>query len=236
MKPLLRCHWWIKSTWYRVIKWVMWRKIAVAAFVYVFILLFVQFSLPGSKVILPHLRFLLYDYQISFDWEKLDRFGPLQAPATWIPVKDPISPGEDVIPAGSAMDKEKIIYPVEGEITSTFGWRRHPVLGQQRFHYGIDISAPEGTSIRAAQGGLVAKVDEHPDLGLVIYLDHGGGLETIYAHCKESLVELNQAVKQEEVIATVGATGLASSPHLHFEIKEQGVNVDPALYLKEVSH
>ena len=74
-------------------------------------------------------------------------------------------------------------------------------------------------------------MEEHPELGLVVYLDHGGGLETLYAHCQEVLVAENQPVRRGDTIATVGETGLAANPHLHFEIRERGVNVDPALWL-----
>lgn len=201
-----------------------------------FFLGLVQLKFPFIGTVLGQVRYVLYDYQVVLDWERLSDISWLQSPSTWLPVNSFLMPRPDeVTPAGGEVSRETLLLPVEGEITSRFGWREHPILGEQRFHYGIDIGAQEGTSIQAVKGGLVAGIGEHPELGLVVYLDHGGGLETIYAHCSQVLVELNQAVQAGEIIATVGASGLAENPHLHFEIKERGVNVDPALWLGEIN-
>ncbi|HHY36313.1 MAG TPA: M23 family metallopeptidase [Firmicutes bacterium] len=234
MNPLQRLRVRVGAIWYRIAGLAVWRQILAAALIYLFFFGLVHLPFPPSQKVLASARYILCEYQLTFALKELRQLEWLQDPAAWLPVFHPLPERElnlNPRPTTGEAGEAKMILPVEGEITSGFGWRHHPVLEEERFHYGIDIGAPEGTDIRAAAGGLVSRVEEHPELGLVVHLDHGAGLETLYAHCREVLVAENQPVQGGEIIATVGASGLAANPHLHFEIKERGVNVDPALWL-----
>lgn len=119
------------------------------------------------------------------------------------------------------------LHPVSGPIVSGFGYRRHPILGGVRFHYGVDIAAPYGTPIRAAADGVVVFAGWRRAYGNTVIVDHGNGLATLYAHCSELLVLKGTVVRQGQPIARVGSTGLATGPHLHFEVRRYGEPVNP---------
>ena len=122
--------------------------------------------------------------------------------------------------------------PVVGTITSRFSQSRwEPLLNLFRPHEGVDISAPQGTSIRAPADGRVTFVGRRIGYGLVVELDHGGGVTTLYAHCQRTLVQVGDYVAAGAVIAKVGSTGLATAPHVHFEVMVNGQHVDPLRYL-----
>lgn len=125
--------------------------------------------------------------------------------------------------------------PVEGRITSNFGLREHPILGGLRMHHGLDLAAPSGTSIRAAQGGKVTFSGQSGNYGYLVEIDHGNGLTTRYAHNQENLVEAGQEVKAGQVVAKVGSSGLSTGPHLHFEVRQNGQPVDPLSLLEPTS-
>jgi murein DD-endopeptidase MepM/ murein hydrolase activator NlpD len=117
--------------------------------------------------------------------------------------------------------------PVAGRITSPFGYRVHPILGVRKMHTGVDIAAAKGTPIHAAASGAVVSAGWVRGYGNCIVLDHGGGLGTLYGHCSKLAVSAGQSVKAGEVIGYVGMTGLATGPHLHFEVIKNGRQVDP---------
>lgn len=129
---------------------------------------------------------------------------------------------------------ERFISPVKGRITSLFGDRIHPILKKGKshickFHNGVDIGAPEGTSILASRGGIVIKVDENGKGagGKTVTLDHGGGYATTYCHASSINVTPGQEVKQGQIIARVGSTGRSTGPHLHFIVKKDGRPQNP---------
>lgn len=121
--------------------------------------------------------------------------------------------------------------PVDGVVTSGFGYRTHPILGTSRLHAGIDFGAPTGTPIRAAEAGQVVRAGAQGGYGLTVVIDHGGGLATLYAHQSQLAVSAGQSVGRGEVIGYVGSTGMSTGPHLHFEVRENGRPVNPAPYL-----
>jgi len=119
------------------------------------------------------------------------------------------------------------IRPVDGPIVSGFGYRVHPIFRRVKFHYGIDIAAPSGTPIRAAAGGVVVFAGWRRAYGNTVIIDHGNGMATLYAHCSRILVGEGEVVKQGQVIALVGNTGLSTGPHLHFEVRRYGEPINP---------
>ncbi|MGB9866565.1 MAG: M23 family metallopeptidase [Bacillota bacterium] len=118
-------------------------------------------------------------------------------------------------------------WPVEGEVTSGYGWRVHPVTGALEFHPGVDIGAPPGAAVRVLRGGVVRFAGQYGGYGLCVIIDHGGGLETLYGHCSAVLVAEGVRVAEGQVIALVGSTGVSTGPHLHFEVRKNGVCIDP---------
>ncbi|MCL2817291.1 MAG: peptidoglycan DD-metalloendopeptidase family protein [Clostridiales bacterium] len=126
-------------------------------------------------------------------------------------------------------------WPVDGYtyVTSHYGPRTHPVTGAlESFHTGVDLRAPQGTRLLAAEAGRVISINYNSAYGNYLVIDHGGGVSTFYAHLSAYSVKLNQQVKKGEVIGLAGATGLATGPHLHFEVRINGSPVDPQPYLK----
>lgn len=125
----------------------------------------------------------------------------------------------------------QMVFPSNGEITSGFGWRMHPILGYERFHSGVDFGADYGSNIFAADSGTVIFAGWYGGYGNAVIIDHGGNLTTMYAHASELLVQEGQQVRQGDTIATIGSTGLSTGPHLHFEVRQNGEPVDPMNYL-----
>jgi murein DD-endopeptidase MepM/ murein hydrolase activator NlpD len=129
--------------------------------------------------------------------------------------------------SGVGETREGLMRPVPGWETSGYGMRRHPVLGYTRMHRGIDFHAPYGSPIYAVTDGVVEFAGRHGGHGNFVKLGHGGGLETGYAHMSRIAVTPGERVRRGEVIGYVGSTGLATGPHLHFEVYEHGETVNP---------
>ena len=121
-------------------------------------------------------------------------------------------------------------YPSDGEITSGFGWRMHPILGYQRFHSGVDFGADYGSTIRAADRGVVIFAGWYGGYGNAVIIDHGNNITTLYGHTSGLYVSEGQAIERGQPIAAVGSTGLSTGPHLHFEVRQNGEPVDPMAY------
>ena len=121
--------------------------------------------------------------------------------------------------------------PVAGRGSSGFGYRLHPILNVVRFHYGTDIAASAGESIAAFADGTVAFAGSDESFGKHLKIDHGNGWVSHYCHCSSLCVKEGQTVRRGEVVAFVGATGLATGPHLHFELSRDGVFVNPEYYI-----
>ncbi len=123
------------------------------------------------------------------------------------------------------------IWPVEGPLTGAFGERLDPFNGEGAFHAGVDISTQYGAPVRAAADGVVITAERSSGYGMMVELDHGGGVETRYAHLAGFTVVPGQAVKAGEIIAYAGRSGRATGSHLHYEVRVHGTPVNPAKYL-----
>jgi murein DD-endopeptidase MepM/ murein hydrolase activator NlpD len=133
-----------------------------------------------------------------------------------------------------------LIFPVASPapITSGFGWRIHPIGGDRRFHAGTDIGAAQGTPVLAAAAGQVTHAGSRGGYGLAVEIVHGGGSrETLYGHLSQTLVTEGMWVHQGQVIGLVGSSGVATGPHLHFELRQREAEgwaaIDPGGELKQ---
>jgi murein DD-endopeptidase MepM/ murein hydrolase activator NlpD len=125
------------------------------------------------------------------------------------------------------------LYPVNLPYTSSsYGWRMDPILGRRALHEGVDFSAAEGEEIYATAGGIVMQAGKSGAYGNLVTINHGGGLQTRYAHISKILVKKGDIVKKEDLIAYVGNTGRSTGPHLHYEIRLNKKSLDPKQYLK----
>ena len=126
-----------------------------------------------------------------------------------------------------------LTWPVPGytSLTSLYGMRVHPITGAYKLHTGIDISAPLNTSFVAAANGIVSKATFNTAYGNMVIIDHGGGVQTLYAHGNEILVQVGQTVSAGTEVLKVGSTGYSTGPHAHFEIRINGQTVNPLDYL-----
>jgi murein DD-endopeptidase MepM/ murein hydrolase activator NlpD len=136
-----------------------------------------------------------------------------------------IAPGDSVL---MLTTHKPTLWPVRGWVTAEFN---EILPGREKRHTGLDIAAPLGTPILTAAAGKVTYSGWDKDLGLVAIIGHQNGLSTLYGHCSQVLVEVDDLVTQGQAIALVGNTGQSSAPHLHFEIREEGIVIDPREFL-----
>jgi murein DD-endopeptidase MepM/ murein hydrolase activator NlpD len=131
--------------------------------------------------------------------------------------------------SGVGEQREGLMMPVASRgISSSYGRRRHPILGYSRMHAGIDFRASYGQPIYAVSDGTVQFAGRHGGHGNFVKLSHGGGLGTGYAHMSRIAVSSGQHVRRGQVIGYVGSTGLSTGPHLHYEMYRNGATVNPA--------
>ena len=122
--------------------------------------------------------------------------------------------------------------PVEmGYYSSNYGYRLDPITGRSTFHTGVDLIAPHGTAVVAAAGGVVSTVAFVQEYGNIVDVDHDNGLTSRYAHLSRSMVRVGDVVMKGQKIALVGATGRTTGPHLHFEVRENGIPLNPNKFL-----
>jgi murein DD-endopeptidase MepM/ murein hydrolase activator NlpD len=122
-------------------------------------------------------------------------------------------------------------YPIDDKITSNFGDRINPITKVKEKHEGIDITAKEGTDVKAVFDGVVEKVENNKTLGLMVSIDHNNGYKTVYGHLSEIEVNEGEDISVGSVIAKSGNTGLSTGPHLHFEVHKDNIPVNPMDYL-----
>jgi murein DD-endopeptidase MepM/ murein hydrolase activator NlpD len=147
-------------------------------------------------------------------------------------VSTPVVYSSDQVPAWACLTQRVLGFaydaPVEGVLTSGFGYRTDP---ETEFHSGIDLAADEGTKIRAFADGTVCVVGESSELGRYVKINHENGISTLYAHCKKVTAADGQTVRRGDAIATVGQTGHATGPHLHFELICGATYLNPVYYV-----
>lgn len=124
-----------------------------------------------------------------------------------------------------------LTWPISGRISSGFGWRMHPIWHKRMFHAGVDIGAPFGATVRSARAGEVIWAGYRGAYGLVVIVDHGNSLATLYAHLSKVYVRVGDQVAKQEALAAVGCTGWCTGPHVHFETRVQGVPQNPLGWL-----
>jgi murein DD-endopeptidase MepM/ murein hydrolase activator NlpD len=123
------------------------------------------------------------------------------------------------------------ILPVKGLVTAGYGYRKSPFTSQRELHEGLDIAAPYGSPIVATADGIVTFAGPLAAYGNVVFVDHGHGFSTFYAHCSSYRAREGQRVRRGEVIAYVGTTGRTTGPHVHYEVHVNGVISNPMKYL-----
>jgi murein DD-endopeptidase MepM/ murein hydrolase activator NlpD len=145
---------------------------------------------------------------------------------------DAASQAQDVLAFATAYG---LGWPLYGRValSSGFGMRRHPVLGGNRMHSGLDLPVPPGTAVHAVADGTVRRASEDAVNGRMLIVDHGHGVTTAYLHNSQLLVSEGTVVKRGEVIARSGSTGRATGPHLHYQLELFGKAVDPLAFRPE---
>jgi murein DD-endopeptidase MepM/ murein hydrolase activator NlpD len=122
--------------------------------------------------------------------------------------------------------------PVGGvTLSSDYGMRNHPVLGGRRSHKGVDLAGPTGTPVYATADGVVGKAEWFSSYGNYIQIEHGGQMETRFAHLSGYNVVAGQRVRKGDLIGYIGSTGRSTGPHLHYEVRIAGEAVDPRPYM-----
>jgi len=152
--------------------------------------------------------------------------------ASSTPATYPASMSETVTQQVSALLPETGLQsPLTGKITSLFGMRTHPVLGETLHHDGIDISQPTGTPVKPLSSGVVTFAGNNGGYGLMVEVAHADGLTSRYAHLSSLSVRKGEQISQDQVLGAVGQTGMTTGPHLHLEILRQNTPVDPLTVL-----
>lgn len=135
------------------------------------------------------------------------------------------SPGRISVSVPSMMPTDAV------RISSLFGMREHPTLHRYKAHKGIDLAAPRGTPVYATADGIVGKAQRYGTYGNYVQIEHGGEIETRYAHLSGFVVTPGESVHKGELIGYVGSTGRSTGPHLHYEVRIDGKAVDPMPFL-----
>ena len=198
----------------------------------------------GDILRIPNMDGILYTVAKGDSYQKIaTAFGvPLEAILDANDIQDEkITIGSMLFIPGAKMKSEDLklamgelfIYPVNGRLTSTYGWRKDPFTGGgRRFHAAIDLSAAIGTPVKAAMDGKVSAIGFNAVFGRYLIITHSGGYQTMYAHLNSTLAAEGQRVNQGDKVAEVGNTGRSTGAHLHFAVYKNGRAINPLEYLK----
>ena len=164
-------------------------------------------------------------FEVSYDLNQLERRARLLSSSL-------AEATDSVLAHRDLLESTPSILPTPGWLSSSYSESRmHPIHNRPLPHPGVDISAPRGTSIYAAAKGRVIRAGWVVGYGLTIEIDHGFGYVTLYGHASELIASQGAEVKRGDVIARVGSTGIATSPHLHYEVRVQGIAQNPANFI-----
>ena len=164
-------------------------------------------------------------FEVSYDLNQLERRARLLSSSL-------AEATDSVLAHRDLLESTPSILPTPGWLSSSYSESRmHPIHNRPLPHPGVDISAPKGTSIYAAAKGRVIRAGWVVGYGLTIEIDHGFGYVTLYGHASELVASQNEEVQRGDVIARVGSTGIATSPHLHYEVRVQGIAQNPANFI-----
>jgi murein DD-endopeptidase MepM/ murein hydrolase activator NlpD len=131
----------------------------------------------------------------------------------------------------SLLNSTPNIRPAKGWFTSRFGYRVSPFTGRSALHAGLDVAAAPGSPVYATADGVVTFAGYDEGFGKLVTIDHGYGVSTRYGHNSQIYVQVGQKLSRWDVIASVGNTGRSTGPHLHYEVRVNGIPRDPALYI-----
>ncbi len=164
-------------------------------------------------------------FEVSYDLDQLERRARLLSSSLE-------EATDSVLAHRDLLESTPSILPTPGWLSSSYSESRmHPIHNRPLPHPGVDISAPRGTSIYAAAKGRVIRAGWVVGYGLTIEIDHGFGYVTLYGHASELVASQDEEVQRGDVIARVGSTGIATSPHLHYEVRVQGIAQNPANFI-----
>ena len=164
-------------------------------------------------------------FEVSYDLNQLERRARLLSSSL-------AEATDSVLAHRDLLESTPSILPTPGWLSSSYSESRmHPIHNRPLPHPGVDISAPKGTSIYAAAKGRVIRAGWVVGYGLTIEIDHGFGYVTLYGHASELVASQDEEVQRGDVIARVGSTGIATSPHLHYEVRVQGIAQNPANFI-----
>lgn len=138
---------------------------------------------------------------------------------------------EQLMKQSSTLAATPSIWPAKGWVTSGYGERTSPFTGFQGLHKGMDIANRIGTPVVATAEGIVVQAGNDPGLGKAVVISHGMGMKTTYGHLSEVMVRPGQKITRGQKIATMGNTGRSTGPHLHYEVTQNGVSVNPSKYI-----
>jgi murein DD-endopeptidase MepM/ murein hydrolase activator NlpD len=170
---------------------------------------------PALEV--PELSQLLEDLTLQID----EREQKLIALEGWIMDRQLTA---DARPEGRPIAK--------GWLSSYYGMRNHPISGKREMHKGIDFAGKRGSDVVAVASGVVTYSGDRYGYGMMVEINHGSGYKTRYAHNKENLVQVGDAVKKGQIIAHMGSTGRSTGPHVHFEVLKNGRQVNPIKFIR----
>lgn len=162
--------------------------------------------------------------------------GPPAVPAAGTVVMASDYNGKE-LPDNYTMDRLSLgemetVTPVFGRLNSEYGYRDHPISGNNQFHGGVDIGGKAGGPIAAFAAGTVEYIGENDSYGQYLQIDHGSGVKSFYAHCSRILVSKGQTVALGEKVAEIGSSGVSTGPHLHLELKYFKMHLNPAYYVE----
>lgn len=170
-------------------------------------------------------------FSLSSDYARFDfKYGQIKDVVSKIE-KDIHAIDQFLLDKESFLNSTPTILPADGWITSYFGQRMSPWAGRLKMHEGLDVGAPSGTRVHAPADGIVTFSGEKSGFGKFVQVDHGYGIETIYAHNQNLFVKPGQKVKRGHLLAAVGNTGHSTGPHLHYEVRVNGIAVDPLYFI-----